>query len=39
MSKKGKKSGHKRDLTTLALVTAIINLLVSIIELICKMLD
>ncbi len=39
MSKKDRKSGHKRDLTILTLVTAIINLLVSIIEPICKMLD
>lgn len=40
MSKKGKKkSGHKRDLTNLALATAIINLLITIIELISKIFD
>ncbi len=40
MSKKGKKkSGHKRDLTNLTLATAIINLLITIIELISKIAD
>lgn len=40
MSKKGKKkSGHKRDLANLALATAIINLLITIIELISKIFD
>lgn len=40
MSKKGKKkSGHKRDLADLALATAIINLLITIIELISKIFD
>lgn len=34
MSKKGKKSGYK-----LALVTATINLLIAIIELVSKMID
>nr|DAG21496.1 MAG TPA: hypothetical protein [Caudoviricetes sp.] len=39
MSKKGKKNGRKRDLTNLTLATAIINLLIVIIELISKIFD
>lgn len=39
MSKKGKKKGRKRELDNLTLATAIIYLLISIIELISKIFD
>lgn len=39
MSKKGKKKGRKSQLPKIALATAILNLLIAIVDLISKIID